>query len=846
MDGPRRRSGKLGWGRAPVRPVRAPARAHRVLDARRCRAPARPVRRGRAPGHAGDRHDRSRQPLRGLRVLQGRHRARAQPDHRPRGLLRPPGPLRAPTLRLRRRLRRGQPGGHRRQRDLHGRARARQAELHAHDPVGREHRRHAQPLPPVIAVQPRGLLPQAALRPGAARAVRHGPDRHHRLPERRGQPVAAGRQLRPRAGGRRRHAGHPRRGQLLLRGHGPRARDRAPVPRGPAAHRPHPRPAPHRHERPALRARVRRRHARRPALHRHAHDDGRPEALPLRRPRLLRQVGRRDAPGLVRAARGVRQHAPDRRAVPRRVRRGRQPHARLPRARRGERGVLADQGGRGRPPAPLQGRRARRRPSPGRVRGRRHHPDGLPRVLPRDGRPRPPCEGERHPGRPGPRLGGRRDDRLRAGDHRARSHEARPAVRALPQPRAHLHARHRHGLRRAPPRRHDPLRHGEVRRGAGGADHHLRLHQGEGGDQGQLAGPGPPVRPRRPHHEGHAPGRHGQGRLAQGRLRPEELPVRRGRGVPRAVRGRGRRPAGGRHGEGPRGTQAPARRARGRGHPVPRAAARRHPGLAARAGRRRHHPVRHGCVRVARPPEDGLPRPAEPHRPGRLPAAHRVQPRRDDRARGARPRRPGHLRAPHPRRHPRGVPARRRADAGAAALHAARQLRGHLRGPRPVPARSHGRQRPQRLRGPQERPQAGRADPSRARRAARRHPGRHVRPDRVPGAGHGHRAEARGLLPRRRRPPAPGHGQEEEGDPRQGVRALQRGHEGQRLLRRGHQDPVGDPRPVLGLRVQQGAHGRLRTGVVLDRVPQGELPGGVHGRAADRRSRTTRTSRPCT
>ncbi len=55
-----------------------------------------------------------------------------------------------------------------------------------------------------------------------------------------------------------------------------------------------------------------------------------------------------------------------------------------------------------------------------------------------------------------------------------------------------------------------------------------------------------------------------------------------------------------------------------------------------------------------------------------------------------------------------------------------------------------------------------------------RHPRRHLRPDRLPGTGHGDRAEARRLLARRRRPAAPGDGQEEEGDPRQGVRAVLR------------------------------------------------------------------------
>ena len=51
-------------------------------------------------------------------------------------------------------------------------------------------------------------------------------------------------------------------------------------------------------------------------------------------------------------------------------------------------------------------------------------------------------------------------------------------------------------------------------------------------------------------------------------------------------------------------------------------------------------------------------------------------------------RRPAHLRAARPRRHPRGLPARRRADARAAALDAPGQLRGHLRRRRALPARA--------------------------------------------------------------------------------------------------------------------------------------------------------------
>ena len=83
------------------------------------------------------------------------------------------------------------------------------------------------------------------------------------------------------------------------------------------------------------------------------------------------------------------------------------------------------------------------------------------------------------------------------------------------------------------------------------------------------------------------------------------------------------------------------------------------------------------------------------------------------------------------------------------------------------------------------------ADPPRARRAARRDPRRHLRRDRLPGAGHGDRAEGRRLHARAGRPPAPGDGQEEEGGAGQGVRAVLRGHAGERLLRPGDQARCG-------------------------------------------------------
>ena len=85
-----------------------------------------------------------------------------------------------------------------------------------------------------------------------------------------------------------------------------------------------------------------------------------------------------------------------------------------------------------------------------------------------------------------------------------------------------------------------------------------------------------------------------------------------------------------------------------------------------------------------------------------------------------------------------------------------------------------GRELAHQLRAAQERPAADHADPPRAGRAARGDPRHHLRPDRLPGAGAGRRAEARRVHPRPGRPAAPRDGQEEEGDPRQGVRAASR------------------------------------------------------------------------
>ena len=173
--------------------------------------------------------------------------------------------------------------------------------------------------------------------------------------------------------------------------------------------------------------------------------------------------------------------------------------------------------------------------------------------------------------------------------------------------------------------------------------------------------------------------------------------------------------------------QAPVGRARGRRDHVQRAADRPHPDHAPGAGRRDHHPVRLPDLRGARPGQDGLPGPAQPDDPRRRAEQHRGQPRQSHRPGRAEqePGRPGHLRAARPRRHPRRLPVRRRPDALAAAADAAGQLRGHLRRRRALPARPDGRELAHQLRAAQERPAADHADPpaswpSRSRRSSAR------------------------------------------------------------------------------------------------------------------------------
>ncbi len=687
-----------------LRLLRPSARPHRVLHARRGRAPRPAGAAGRGAGDAGGRDDRPRQRLRRLRVLQGRQGGGGQADHRHGGVRRPQHqPLRAQGRQLlRRRLRR----------------RLEPRRLHPHDPALGVHRGHAQPLPAEHRRLARRVLQAPPRRPRAAGPARQGHHRDHRLPVRRGAGAPALRQLRRGPPGRGRPPGHLRSRQLLHGADGPRPPPGEPRPRRPAPAGQGPADPAARDQRLPLRRPEGRALPGAPALHQLRLDHGHPgrrrpgPALRLLRHRLLHQDRRRDAVAVgrqARAAGGVRQHPAHRRALRRQLHRGqRHLHAAVPLPARRGRDVVDGQGGRARAACPLPRRHLRRGPPARRVRARRDHPDGLQRLLPRRRRLHQLGQGQRHPRRARPRLRRRLDRRLRPADHRPRPAGPRPAVRAVPQPRPRLDARLRHRLRRASSRRGHQVRLRQVRRGPRLDDRHLRDDQVQAGDQGLLADPRLPVRDGRPGHQGDAAGGDGQGRPAQGPLQQRAPALQRGRRVPVAGRVRPRRTPRGRHRDRHRGPQAPVGRARRRRDHVQRAAHRHHPDAPAAGRRRDDHPVRLPHVRVAGPDQDGLPGAAQPHGPRRLPQEHRGQPRRDRGPRGPPARRPGDVRPAPEGRDPRRLPARRRPDAGPAALDAARRVQGHLRGRRSLPPRPDGHGLPQQVRPPQDRPRARR------------------------------------------------------------------------------------------------------------------------------------------
>jgi DNA polymerase-3 subunit alpha len=100
----------------------------------------------------------------------------------------------------------------------------------------------------------------------------------------------------------------------------------------------------------------------------------------------------------------------------------------------------------------------------------------------------------RHSGGAGPRLRRRLAGGIRAGDHQRRPAQVRPALRALPESRARVDARHRRGLLLRAPGRGHRVRAGALRPRERGSDRHLRHDEGPRGGQGRRPRPPRPTR----------------------------------------------------------------------------------------------------------------------------------------------------------------------------------------------------------------------------------------------------------------------------------------------------------------------------------------------------------------
>ena len=230
---------------------------------------------------------------------------------------------------------------------------------------------------------------------------------------------------------------------------------------------------------------------------------------------------------------------------------------------------------------------------------------------------------------PGPWIGRRQPGELRDGDHRYRSAGLRAAVRALPESRAHLHARYRHRFLHARARRSDPVRDRKVRPRAGGPDHHVR-HAGRARrDQGRGPRAGRQLRRRGAHHQ--ADPDHAAEHQARRGAQDGAADRRAGSQGTADAGGSGRRAASGRRG-------AQCQRARGgRGD---RAAAAPRTGSALQDQQRRNcHAVRHGGPRKTGPAQDGFPGADDADHHRRRAGADQTPSRRDAARRGSAARR---------------------------------------------------------------------------------------------------------------------------------------------------------------------------------------------------------------
>ncbi len=243
----------------------------------------------------------------------------------------------------------------------------------------------------------------------------------------------------------------------------------------------------------------------------------------------------------------------------------------------------------------------------------------------------------------------------------------------------------------------------------------------------------------------------------------------------------------------------------------------------------RLHPVEHGRRREGRPAEDGLPRPAEPHEPRRgRPPDQRAAPRQADRPRQDPARRPDDLRPAPARRGQGPVPARGRGHPRPPGQDEARPLRRPDRHPRALPARAAQRRHGRRLREPQAR--AGEAGVSASRDEGS--PGRDLRRDGLPGAGHADPEPARRDRPLRRVRDDQGDLEEEGRRHRAGAQAVRRGGRRAEARRQEGHRHLRPDRVLRRLRLQQVALDGVRPRPLPDGLAQGPLSDRVHGRRA--------------
>src|SRR5438034_1196002 len=483
---------------------------------------------------------------------------------------------------------------------------------------------------------------------------------------------------------------------------------------------------------------------------------------------------------------------------------------------------LARAGALRRPPAP-------RRSGAARLRAGRHLAHRLRRVFPHRLRHREGREGPRYPGGAGARLRRRVARGVRPRHHGHRAAHVRPAVRAVPEPRARLDAGHRSRLLLRTPGPGHPVRAGALRPRIGGPDHHLRDPQGARRVPRRGAHAADRARRGRPVHEAHpgGPRRHGHAGRCTGAVAGTAAA-----GPPRRARAQGAR-AGHPH-RGARSTRLGARRGRReRAGPAHRLRARvpRPPG----AGRH-HHAVRHGGARAGRDAEDRHPRPQDADGDPRRAPHGRGAPRHHPRPGRARPRGRERLQAARLGAHRGRLPVRVTARHRLPAEHEVRPVRRPGRHQRAAPAGT------ARLGdAPGLHPsQAGRGNGAVSARRAAGGARTDVRGDRLPGTGDADRQRPRRLQPRRGRRAPEGSGEKGQGTAPAGVGSLRRARRGARTRPphdRGHRRA---DRDLRALRVPQSALRRLQRPLVPDGVAQDVLSGRVHGRPAVVRNRQYR------